>query len=49
MALRWEARREEARALLEGVLAPRVDGGALLPDVRAQLERLLEDEWLSTT
>ena len=51
IALRWEARRGEARALLEGVLAD--DEGPklapkLAPEGRRQIESLLADEWLQS-
>ena len=47
VALRWEARREEARELLQGALAPRTGGDDLVPEVRRQLEALLAEEWFA--
>ena len=47
VALRWEARRDEAKELLEGVLASRQDGALLVPAARRQLEALLADEWFA--
>ena len=44
VALRWEARRDEARELLEGVLEEK----ALVPDVRTGLEKLLAEEFLNS-
>ena len=41
--LRWEARRDEARQLLEEALA--TPSRAFAPDVVRQLEALLADEW----
>ena len=41
--LRWEERRDEARALLQELAADE----RVPPDDRAQLATLLEDEWWS--